>query len=282
VADAQRALDPDEFRADCANCFGLCCVAPGFAKSAEFAIDKPAGQACPNLQGDFRCGIHSRLRTQGFSGCTVYDCFGAGQQISQVTFGGRDWHAMPQSAPRMFEAFPIMRALHELLWYLTEALTLPAAQPVHASIRAVIEDLERLRQSDPDTLLAVDVAARRQEANPLLRQASELVRAQVTSRPAEYGGADLVGANLTGADLRGANLRGAYLISADLREADARTADFTGADLRAADLRGANLAGALFLVQAQLDAADGDARTALSPPLRHPAHWLPTTQPATR
>jgi hypothetical protein len=30
-------------RADCERCFGLCCVAPAFAASADFAIDKDAG-----------------------------------------------------------------------------------------------------------------------------------------------------------------------------------------------------------------------------------------------
>ena len=35
-------------RADCARCAGLCCVAPAFAASADFAIDKPAGHACPH------------------------------------------------------------------------------------------------------------------------------------------------------------------------------------------------------------------------------------------
>jgi len=62
-------------RADCERCFGLCCVAPAFSASADFAIDKDAGQACPNLQSDFRCGIHAHLRPQGFPGCAVYDCF---------------------------------------------------------------------------------------------------------------------------------------------------------------------------------------------------------------
>jgi hypothetical protein len=66
-------------RADCANCFGLCCTALRFQASASFAIDKPAGTPCPNLLDDFRCGIHQHLRAEGFSGCTVWDCFGAGQ-----------------------------------------------------------------------------------------------------------------------------------------------------------------------------------------------------------
>ena len=40
-----------ELRADCTRCFALCCVAPAFAASADFAIDKPAGQPCPNPTG---------------------------------------------------------------------------------------------------------------------------------------------------------------------------------------------------------------------------------------
>lgn len=76
-------------RADCGSCFGLCCVALPFSASADFAVDKAAGTACGNLGDDFRCGIHTRLRTEGFNGCTVYDCFGAGQRVSQVTFGAR-------------------------------------------------------------------------------------------------------------------------------------------------------------------------------------------------
>ncbi len=119
-------------RADCERCAGLCCVAPAFSASADFAIDKDAGQPCPNLQADFRCAIHNRLRQQGFPGCTVYDCFGAGQKVAQVTFGGQDWRRAPRTANRMFEVFAIMRQLHELLWYLTEALTLQPARPLHA------------------------------------------------------------------------------------------------------------------------------------------------------
>ena len=54
-------------RADCGSCFGLCCVALAFAASADFAIDKAAGQPCPNLRADFRCGIHTRPPAAGLS-----------------------------------------------------------------------------------------------------------------------------------------------------------------------------------------------------------------------
>ena len=259
-------------RADCQSCLGLCCVAPAFSASADFAINKPAGQACPHLQTDFRCGIHTRLRQRGFVGCTVYDCFGAGQKVCQSTFAGARWRAAPRTAQQMFEVFPIMRDLHELLWYLSEALTLPGARALHGELSAALERTERLTDHAPDVLLAMDMAAHRRQVNDLLLGASELARAGVRHRQ-DHRGADLIGADLQGSDLRGASLRGAYLIGADLRGADLRMADVIGADLRGADLRGTDLTGAIFLIQSQLDAAKGDARTAVSPILTHPGQW---------
>jgi uncharacterized protein YjbI with pentapeptide repeats len=304
------AATPDSRRvnllADCDRCFGLCCVALPFSASADFAIDKSAGTPCPNLKTDFRCGIHPRLRQSGFPGCTVYDCFGAGQQVAQVTFAGQDWHRAPGTARQMFEVFPIMRQLHELLWFLTEALERATAERLRVELRCALDDTERLTQGTPDALLRVDVAALRGAVNELLLQTSELVRATAgttTSGSArrnprdrtaknqerkgkpkprnDYRGADLIGAKLRGADLRAANLRGAYLIGADLRDADLRVADLIGADLRGADLSGADLTGCLFLTQSQLEAARGDAATTIPATLRRPAPWgEPESTPA--
>ncbi|MEW2294980.1 pentapeptide repeat-containing protein [Streptomyces sp. NPDC006743] len=261
-------------RGDCANCFGLCCVALPFTASADFARDKPAGRPCPNLGEDHRCGIHARLRDEGYTGCTVYDCFGAGQKVSQITFGGRDWRSGEAGALRqMSDVFPVVRQLHELLWYLTEALTLPAARPVHADVRRALERTERLTLLPPEGLAALDVAAHRQEVNVLLLRTSELARAAVRGRKKDRRGADLMGARLRGADLRGASLRGAYLIAADLTGADLRGADLIGADLRDADLTDADLTGAFFLTQPQLAAARGSAGTRLPGSVTRPAHW---------
>ncbi|SFL04810.1 pentapeptide repeat-containing protein [Geodermatophilus ruber] len=267
-------------RADCARCAGLCCVAPAFAASADFAVDKPAGRPCGNLQPDFRCGIHADLRDRGFPGCTVFDCFGAGQQTVQHTFGGRDWRSSPELAAPMFAAFGVLRQLHELLWYLTEALTLPAAAPLHAELRAARDRTQRLADAGPDELAAVDTALLRQEAGALLLSVSELVRSGLPGRARDRRGADLMGADLRGANLRGAGLRGAYLIGADLRGADLRTADLLGADLRAADLRGTDLTGVLFLTRPQLAAARGDGSTRIPAALDRPAHWTAAAPPA--
>lgn len=269
-------------KADCENCFGLCCVALPFAASSDFAIDKEGGTACQNLQPDFRCGIHSSLRQRGFRGCTVYDCFGAGQQVSQVTFGGSNWRKAPGSAKQMFEVFPIMWQLHELLWYVSEALTLQPARPIHTSLQAMFEKTKRFAELPADDLKKLDVAAHRAEVNEWLLKASELVRDEarrgfkgMKGNQKKYGrGVDLIGAKLKGADLRCANLRGAYLIAADLRGADLRVADVIGADFRDADLRGADLTECIFLTQAQLNAAKGDGETKIPPSLSRPEHWF--------
>nr|WP_203599964.1 pentapeptide repeat-containing protein [Streptomyces sp. SID9727] len=261
-------------RADCGKCFALCCVALTLTRSADFAVNKAAGTPCRNLRDDFRCGVHARLRTEGFPGCTVYDCFGAGQKVSVDIFGGRDWRAAPETAQRMFEVFPVVRQLHELLWYLTEAAALAPARPLRGEIRRTLEATEALTRLDAPALVDLDVAAHRGEVAVLLGRVSELVRATAPGRKRRsHRGGDLMGARLRKADLRGADLRGAYLIAADLAGADLRLADLIGADFRDADLSGADLTGALFLTQAQVNAARGSGATRLPSPLGRPAHW---------
>ncbi|MEO3872061.1 pentapeptide repeat-containing protein [Nonomuraea sp. B12E4] len=266
---------------DCESCFGLCCVALPFSASADFAADKDAGQPCHHLGEDFRCSVHEQLRRRGYPGCTVYDCFGAGQKVSQVTYGGRSWREEPGTAGQMFAVFPVVRQLHELLWYLAQALDLEAAEPIHAEVREAVAETERLTRESADVLEKLDVAAHRDGVRGLLVRASELARAGHKGR--DRRGADLIGARLRGADLRAADLRGAYLIGADLRDADLRRADLIGADLRGADLSGADLTGAIFLTQLQVNSAKGDATTRLPDLLTRPGHWpAAPTGPAPR
>ncbi|MFD1150541.1 pentapeptide repeat-containing protein [Saccharothrix hoggarensis] len=258
-----------ELRADCSRCFALCCVVPAFARSADFAVDKPARTPCRNLLADFGCGIHTSLRDKGFTGCTVYDCFGAGQRVAQVTFGGTSWRDDPASAEAMFDVFPVMRRLHELLWYLNEVRGLEPARGLHARAGELAAEVERLATGTADELRALDVDPYWERVNAVLLRASDLVRGKGRNRR----GADLIGKDLKGATLRGSTLRGAYLIGTNLRGADLRLVDFIGADLRGADLSGADLTGAFFLTQAQVDAARGDRATRLPATLTHPAHW---------
>lgn len=255
-----------DLRADCSRCVGLCCVAPAFSKGSEFAIDKPAGTPCPNLAADSSCSIHASLRDRGFRGCTVFDCFGAGQQVTQVTYGGAHWRDVPE----MLDAFLVMRDLHEMRWYLREAETLVGPGRLRDEVAHARRALEAMAGEAAAPLLAIDTGEERQWVGRLLGEASSRVRGPGR---ADHAGADLAGRSFVGSDLRGASFRGAQLIGADLRDAELDRVDLLGADLRGADVRGATLAGALFLTQFQVNAANGDGRTTLPAVLERPGHW---------
>lgn len=264
-----------ELKIDCEKCFGLCCTALYFSASEGFPNNKDAGKPCINLQSDFTCSVHKKLSDKGLKGCTAYDCFGAGQKLAQVTFKGQSWRENKESANKMFEAFLIMRQLHEMMWYLIEAFNLQTNNEVKEDISLLIEETERFTILDVDLLLSVDVEAHRDKVNLLLRNTSELIRAKAhggknktNSHRTDYFGKDLRKANL-----RGADLRGACLIAANLSGVDLSSADLIGADLRDADLTGANLANSIFLTQAQINAAKGDLRTRLPKMLAKPSHW---------
>ncbi len=259
-------------------------MAPAFSASADFAIDKPAGRPCPHLRSALGCDIHDRLRPEGFRGCAVYDCFGAGQHVAQGTFGGQDWRQAPATARQMFDVFAVMRQLHELLWYLTEALAMPAARSLSAELRLAFDETERLTGLGAREIAELDLSAHGGAVDGLLVRVSSLARRRaggpaLDREPPDLKRADLMGADLRGADLRGANLRGACLIAADLAGARLTSADLTGADTRDANLSGADLAGCLFLIQAQVDAARGDAGTTLPAALTRPAHWVGSAAP---
>lgn len=274
-----RALE--DLRVDCEKCFGLCCIALYFSAFEGFPVDKEAGKPCINLKSDFTCSVHRNLRERGLKGCTAYDCFGAGQKVAQVTYGGHDWRQFPESANQMFEVFLIMRQLHEMLWYLTEARTLKPASPIQDELSSIFNETEGLTHLSPDSLIELDMAAHRNNVNVLLQRTSELVQnkfrgGQKTSSRRQNSrgrGLDFIGKDLRKTNLRGANLRGACLIAADLRGVDLSGADLIGADLRDTDLRGANLRDSIFLTQAQINTAKGDCDTKLPILLTRPTHW---------
>lgn len=280
MSTASATAGRPDLRADCGSCFALCCVALGFARSADFGFDKPAGEPCVNVQEDYRCGIHAELRPRGFAGCTVFDCHGAGQRVAQRTFGGRSWREDPATRASMFAVFPVMRQLHELLAHLDDAGRLAEGDPgLQSDVQAMADVVDRTGDLPPEELTAVDVDALRDRVAAVLRRVVAPVVARGSAarrRPlpnrVEPGG-DLLGARLAGADLRGADLRGAVLIAADLSGADLGDAVLLGADLRDTDLSGADLSRAAFLTRPQVAAARGDARTRLPDGFDRPGHW---------
>lgn len=274
--------DRSALRADCGSCFALCCTAFGFQRSADFPIDKPAGTPCGNLADDFSCSIHQALRPRGFRGCTVFDCSGAGQYVSQTLYDGVSWRDHPDSRAEMFRVFPIVRRLHEMLWHLAEAQD-RAVTPDSAGDAALLaEEIRRSLDAGRPMLLALDVEPLHARVRDVLVEMSAEVRGRYSAgaddapdgllRP----GADLAGSDLRARSLRGADLRGATLIAADLRGADLSGVDLLGVDLRDARVDGADLSTAVFLTQAQVNAARGDSATLVPDGIDPPSQWSST------
>ena len=183
----------------------------------------------------------------------TFDCFGAGQRVTSWV----DWRSGAASADEAFAAFDVVRALHEVLWYLAEPVDALAAE--RAALASRVEALGA----------DADVAAVRAEAGELLGRVSSLVRGSGRS----MARADLVGKDLRRRGLADVSLRGALLMGADLRGVDLGRADLLGADLRGADLRGASLEGVLFLTNPQVTSARGDASTRLPGRVHRPSSW---------
>lgn len=230
--------------ADCSRCFALCCVLLPFSKGESFPETKPSGLPCHHLDADDGCSIHASLTEQGWSGCVAFDCFGAGQQVAQVTYAGVSWRDSGNLG-EMAAVLSVMRQLHEMLALLVEAEGRGASDAA-----AWVERLVDLVAGTPEELLAHDVDALRHDVGAVLAEASRVVRARWPDA-LDLAGHDLAGRDLRGLDLRGASLRGAVLLGVDLRDCDLTDVDFLGADLRGVDARGADLSAALFLTIAQ-------------------------------
>ncbi|MEH6401980.1 MAG: hypothetical protein V7750_01315 [Sneathiella sp.] len=121
-------MPPISLLPDCSRCASLCCVMLAFDKSNKFAIDKEAGEPCPNLAANGLCKIHDTLDDRGFGGCIQFNCHGAGQRVTQEVFGGKSWQQDISLLRPMSEAFRPMRQIHELLQLLEVSEKLPLSK----------------------------------------------------------------------------------------------------------------------------------------------------------
>ncbi len=118
------------YRADCSRCCGLCCVVPAQLREQGFGTDKPAHSPCVHLDQCNRCAIHRSRRKQGYAACESFDCFGAGQWVTQHLFEGASWADAPGLGQQMFAAYR-----HWLPRFEAAALIEAALPHVHESTR---------------------------------------------------------------------------------------------------------------------------------------------------
>ncbi len=139
-------------------------MAPAFDCSEQFAFDKPACAACPNLDPDDRCRIHDRLEPEGFGGCVLFDCLGAGQRVVQQLYPGRSWREEPELLPQMWQALTALRAVHEQILFLQAAGKLPLSEDERGTLDALLAEMEPDGGWTPEGLAVSGVAARQRAA----------------------------------------------------------------------------------------------------------------------
>jgi hypothetical protein len=162
--------------ADCTRCAALCCVGLAFDRGALFALDKPAGAPCPHLSTQARCTIHARREVLGFGGCVGYDCYGAGQRVTQTLFAGTSWQEEPEILPGMLDAFRALRRVHELLVLLAEAAKLPLRASERQRLDALHAALEPVGGWSSPTLLELERGSLCDEVAEFLRSLAGTAR----------------------------------------------------------------------------------------------------------
>lgn len=264
-ADLEAAL-----HIDCKKCSGLCCVALYCMKTDGFPENKQAGVPCKNLMIDFRCEIHGLLTAKKMKGCLAYDCFGAGQKVTQSYYDNENWRTNPDKADEIFRIFMKVVQLHQIAWYLLEALSFVKEEGLKADIEALIAENTQMTAGTAAEFLAIDIANYKMRADQILKKVSVQL---ATGTFEQTGHKDFFGKNFKQANLDGKDFSMALMIAANLKGCSLKKTNFLGADMRDANIRDTDLSGCVFLTQMQINSAQGNSRTQLPANLSRPSNW---------
>lgn len=259
-------------KSDCSKCSGLCCTALLFSEIDGFPENKPAGRPCSNLQKDFRCKIHEDLEKNKMKGCIGYDCFGAGQQVTQEIYLGQTWQNVPKQAKEIFDVFMTVFQLYQIRYFLLESMAILPAEVLKNDMEALIEENEILCNCKPENMITFDIENYRSRANVILKQVCSLLQKSLGCQKKKCP-SDFLGRNFKNKDMRGLDLSTKLLIAANFNNCIFHGTIFLGADTRDADFSNADLREAVFLSQGQINSAKGNRKTKLPGHLDYPITW---------
>ena len=203
----------------------------------------------------------------------AYDCFGAGQKVTQTVYQGKSWRDKDVKPDEMYRVFLVVYQLHQMLWYLNEAALLLSAADIYEKIESAIQDLDRQTRQTPEALLKTDLEACREKTNWLLKEVWQRVQ-KTAKAPAEAKkSVDFIGRDFKKSVLDGQDFSMSLLIAANLEGCSLRGANFLGADIRDANFKNADLRESIFLTQPQVNSAKGNAHTKLPEFIICPEIW---------
>ena len=263
----------EPYKINCEKCSGLCCVALYFTKSDGFPKDKEAGIPCKNLQADYKCKVHSTLSQQGLKGCMAYDCFGAGQYVTNHLNALPNWLTIsPEEADRIFNSYLVVLRVHQTLWYLSQCLILRLSQSEKDQAKSLIDEGRELIEKPIEMLAVLDTQLFGEKSNKYLKYICLVYQTQFSSTN-KMQAKNYMGKNLKQKNLAGKDFSMSLLIAANLEQANLYGANFLGADMRDTNVWNTDLSQCLFLTQFQINAAKGNHHTILPPYLSRPKVW---------
>lgn len=251
---------------DCAKCCGLCCIALYCSKTDGFPADKVAGVPCKNLLSDYKCLIHNDLYKKNMKGCLSYECFGAGQKVTQHIYKNSSWKNSNINKQKMFDVFTTIFQLHQMLWYLLEAINLCEDNQKSEIDNLIIEN-ENITTKSTDEILNFDIEKYRQKVNLILKSIVDQYD------KFKSGTLNYIGKNFKNKDFDGKNFSMSLLIGSNFNGCSFNKASFLGADMRDANLKNADLSGSIFLTQMQINSAKGNSNTKLPSHISRPKTW---------
>lgn len=256
-----------QLKTNCSKCSGLCCVALFFFKMDGFPKDKKAGEPCDNLLNNFQCKIHTQLEDKNLKGCIGYDCFNAGEHVTQFIYQGKTYRDLPNRAMEIFDIFMIISQLFQARYYLLEVLTLEISSKMKEKIEWLIVENKKICNYSFNELLSFNLNAYKNKINPILKQIC-LQLNKNKNVPTVF-----LGKNFEGKDMTNLDLSTKLLIAANFKGCRFENTIFLGADTRDTDFSNADLKKAVFLTQGQINSAKGNRNTKLPNHLNYPVTW---------
>lgn len=257
-----------ELNIDCEKCSGLCCVGLYCSKIDGFPEDKEANIPCKHLQSNFKCDIHSQLFKKNLKGCLTYECFGAGQKVTQMYGASGDWSTNSSQRKEIYEVFLRITQLHQMRWYLIQAFNMNKSLELNKEIALLIQENEEIANQEPNRLLNYNLCPYREKTNNILRRITEQIAKPSKEKNKSFLGRDFKGKNLDGRDFSMA-----LMIASNLESCSLREANFLGTDMRDANVKNADMSQSLFLTQMQVNSAKGNSATKLPLYLSRPSSW---------
>ena len=255
-------------RLDCAKCSGLCCAALFFSDIDGFPYEKPAAVPCLHLMKDFMCDTYADLAQNGWKGCCSYDCFGAGNYVTDSLYQGKTWRDDASMKQDIFAVFLIVYQLHQMLFYLCEAAMLANHRTYRHQIDRYINEIIALSES-VDDLEKLDIEVLRGHINPLLKQAYLDIDPSMEKKKRFYH----FNESLQHQKLCYEDFSMSFLIGSDLSGSELYGACFLGTDVRDVKVMDCDLTNCIYLTQGQLNTMIGNQHTRLPWFLKRPAHW---------